>query len=268
MGTEAFLSFPVELNQRITDLQRLDMRMNHYPTQLGYQPLGSMGTSDQHIKGCSLNRASDSLCQESSSPPLPPPPPASILASTSHSNSQSMEYDDCNSNSSTLASFSFKEPSSVGQGTSDPSSAVQHLFNRKSLHHHPISILQSSASTTNLNLTPMSSAELSLLSVSGNARLGAVVPGMNAMNAMNASLLGSGGDSNNNNSGSAASSSSVSASSSGSGGATGIDLGGSFTDPTRLQFLEQLIYFKKMDKPHDSSGLLPSAMQQQQPPSS
>lgn len=265
MRTDCYISFPVELNQRITDLQRLDMRMNHYPTQLGYQPLGSIGASDQPGKGCIFNRAPDSLCQESSSPPLPPPPPASILASTSHANSLSMEYDDSNSNSSTLASFSFKEPSSVGQGTGDPSSAVQHLFNRKSLHHHPISILQSSASTTNLNLTPMSSAELSLLSVSGNARVGAVAPGMNAINA---SLLGSGGDSNNNNSGSAASSSSVSASSSGSGGATGIDLGESFTDPTRLQFLEQLIYFKKMDKPHDPSGLLHSAMQHQQPPSS
>lgn len=296
-------------------MQRYDIHMLHYPTQIGYQPLGPRPSVGHHIGQQKLLLSSGSLDQAASPPlppppaalplpqssastflfeglnnsssehctsavgssslALPPPPPPSILASVSQLNStQAMDCDDSNSNSnsnsSTLASsFSYKDPASMLlSGASDPAAAVQHLFNRKSLHHHPISILQSSASTTNLNMTPMSGGELSLLSVTGTTQRIGVPP-------LNSSLLSghsSGGDSSNNinnSSSSTASSSSVSASSSSGsgGGAAAVNPLGSLSDPARLQFFEQLMYFKKIEKPHESTSatLLHSSLQQ--PPS-
>lgn len=297
-------------------MQRYDIHMLHYPTQIGYQPLGPRPSVGHHIGQQKLlinsgsldlaaspplpppptalplpqssalttsastflfealnNSNTSTTAVESSLLTLPPPPPPSILASVSHLNSsQAMDCDDSNSNSnsSTLASsFSYKDPASMLlSGSSDPGAAVQHLFNRKSLHHHPISILQSSASTTNLNMTPMSGGELSLLSVAGNnARIG-VAP-------LNNSLLSGhssgGGSSNNinNSSSSTASSSSVSASSSSGSGAgpPAVDPLTPLSEPARLQFFEQLMYFKKIDKPHETTSgtLLHSSLQQ--PPS-
>ncbi|KAJ6215376.1 hypothetical protein RDWZM_009876 [Blomia tropicalis] len=139
-----------------------------------------------------------------------------------------------------------------------PHRAINQLFNRKSFQHHPISILQQSAS--NLNLQPPSvNADITLLSVSS---LGVPVSLQNPTTTN--TLLGSSfGNDTENSSSSAASSSSGGGSASGSITGPGgiaidsnnitnsrktipIDL--SVADLKRMKFLEQLFYFKNMDK--------------------
>lgn len=307
------------MNQRIADLQRFDLRMYHYPSQLGYQPLVGIPT------GTTPSSSSHQATGSTSSPPLPPPPPtlplpsASLViggggttplgsnntSSSSYSNATSsnqrhyssvvqpppasslplppppstalfspstsssvsthpMDYDET-SNSSTLASstFSYKDPAVLlTSGAGDNS--TQNLFNRKLLHHqHPVCILQSSASTTNLHIgQSMANTDLALLSNAAHAfaqqqQVQQQQQQQQAQTLPNASLLSAtySADGNNNSSSSAASSSSVSAASSstnsGSGGVPGVThLENMSTDPSKLHFLDQLIYFRRMEKQH------------------
>ncbi|KAI2800022.1 Dual specificity tyrosine-phosphorylation-regulated kinase 1A, partial [Blomia tropicalis] len=287
-----------ELNQRMSELQGCELRMamaQHYPTQMGYQPLIATGGGIGGTSCLASGRVAPKHEQEEDfSPPLPPPPPSSssmtkllfdphspsamgsqppslqstislpppplpqamfgignTIISASNSVDSSMDIDESsNSNSSTLASsFTYKDV---------PHMAINQLFNRKSLQHHPISILQQSAS--NLNLQPPSvNADITLLSVSSPG-----VPVSPQNPTTTNTLLGSSfGNDTGNSSSSAASSSSGGGSASGSitgpggiaidsnnvtnsGKTIPIDL--SVADPKRMKFLEQLFYFKNMDK--------------------
>ncbi|KAJ6222027.1 hypothetical protein RDWZM_000572 [Blomia tropicalis] len=288
----------LELNQRMSELQGCELRMamaQHYPTQMGYQPLIATGGGIGGTGCLASGRVAPKHEQEEDfSPPLPPPPPSSssmtkllfdphspsamgsqppslqstislpppplpqamfgignTIISASNSVDSSMDIDESsNSNSSTLASsFTYKDV---------PHMAINQLFNRKSLQHHPISILQQSAS--NLNLQPPSvNADITLLSVSSPG-----VPVSPQNPTTTNTLLGSSfGNDTGNSSSSAASSSSGGGSASGSitgpggiaidsnnvtnsGKTIPIDL--SVADPKRMKFLEQLFYFKNMDK--------------------
>ncbi|KAI2802381.1 Dual specificity tyrosine-phosphorylation-regulated kinase 1A [Blomia tropicalis] len=266
-----------ELNQRMNELQGCELRMamaQHYPTQMGYQPLIATGGGSRGIGRTSClasghvapkHEQEGDFSPSLSPPPPPPPSPSSsssmtnshqiaignTIISASNSVDSSMDIDESsNSNSSTLASsFTYKDV---------PHRAINQLFNRKSFQHHPISILQQSAS--NLNLKPPSvNADITLLSVSSSG-----VPVSLQNPTTTNTLLGSsfGNDTEN-------SSSSTASSSSGGGSASGsitgpggiaidwnnvtnsgktipIDL--SVADLKRMKFLEQLFYFKNMNK--------------------